>query len=146
MTKTGFGFIATGVLIYFVASQTQIGWLYLFDAIIWSLFTLSAILPWYSLKSLQVERQVLLSTTILQGSQLGGPSEDEKVKVKLKVTNNGRLARHFIRVSEDCPFDQPEKRQRAFFIASINPRSMTAFSYTATCYRRGYYTSSNTTL
>ena len=146
MTKAGFGFIATGVFIYFVASQTQIGWLYLFDAIIWSLLTLSAILPWYSLKSLQVERQVLLSTTILQGSQLGGPSEDEKVEVKLKVTNSGRLARYFIRVSEDCPFDQPEKRQRAFFIASINPRSMTAFSYTATCYRRGYYTSSNTTL
>lgn len=146
MTKAGFSFIVAGGLIYLVASQTQIGWLYLFDAIIWSLLTLSTILPWYSLKTLQVERQVLLSTTILQGPRLGGPLEDEEVEVKLKVTNNGRLPRHFIRVSEDCPFDQPEKRYRAFFIANLNPRSTIAFSYTATCYRRGYYTSSNTTL
>ncbi len=146
MTKAGFGFIAAGGLIYIVASQTQIGWLYLFDAIIWSLLLLSAILPWYSLKSLQVERQVLLPTSTLRQPQLGGPLEDDAVEVKLKVTNNGRLARHFIKVLEDCPFTQPQEQHRAFLLASLNPRSMTAFSYTATCYRRGYYPSSSTTL
>lgn len=146
MTKAGFGFIAAGGLIYLVASQTQIGWLYLFDAIIWSLLLLSAILPWYSLKSLQVERQVLLPISTLRQPQLGGPLEDEAVEVKLKVTNNGRLARHFIKVLEDCPFTQPQEQHRAFLLASLNPRSMTAFSYTATCYRRGYYPSASTTL
>jgi len=34
MTKAGIGFIIAGVLVYFLASQAQIGWLYLFDAII----------------------------------------------------------------------------------------------------------------
>ncbi len=114
MTKAGFGFIAAGGLIYLVASQSQIGWLYLFDAIIWSLLVLSAILPWYSLKSLQVERQVLLLTPALHQPTLAGPLEDETVEVKLKVTNSGRLARHFIRVAEDCPFEQPEQRHRDF--------------------------------
>lgn len=146
MTKAGFGFIVAGGFVYFLASQTQIGWLYLFDAIIWSLLVLSAILPWYSLKSLQVERQILLPTSSLRQPQLGGPLEDETVEVKLKVTNNGRLARHFIKVLEYCPFDQPEKRHRAFLLTSLKPRSMTVFPYTATCYRRGYYTSSSTTL
>ena len=59
MTKAGFGFVVAGGFIYFVASQTQIGWLYLFDAIIWSLLVLSVLFPWYSLRSLQIERQGL---------------------------------------------------------------------------------------
>ena len=146
MTKAGFGFIAAGVLVYFLASQTQIGWLYLFDAIIWTILALSAILSWRSLKSLEIERQVLLSASTLRQSQLSGPLEDEKVEVKLKITNKGRLSRHFIKVLEDCPFDQPERRHRAFFVTNLAPRSMTAFSYTATCYQRGYYTSASTTL
>ncbi len=146
MTKLVFGFIAAGGFVYLVASQTQIGWLYLFDAVIWSLLVLSAVLPRYSLKSLRIERQVLLLASNFRQSQLGGPVEGDAVEVKLKVTNNGRLARHFIKVLEDCPFGQPEERHKAFFIASLKPRSMTVFSYTATCYRRGYYTSSNATL
>ncbi|MFC2071839.1 DUF58 domain-containing protein [Chloroflexota bacterium] len=146
MTKAGFGFIVAGGLIYLVASQSQIGWLYLLDAIIWSLLVLSAILPWYSLKSLQVERQVLLLAPALRQPTLAGPLEDETIEVKLEVTNSGRLARYFIRVVEDCPFEQPEERHRDFLIVSLSPRSMTVFSYTATCYRRGYYTSSSTTL
>ncbi|MFQ6122111.1 MAG: DUF58 domain-containing protein [Dehalococcoidales bacterium] len=144
MTKAGFGFIVAGGVVYFLAGQTQIGWLYLFDAIIWSLLVLSAILPWFSLKSLQVERRVLLPTSA--HSQLGGPLEDETVEVELKVTNSGRLARHFIKVLEDCPFEQPKKRRRTFLVTSLKPRSTTVFSYTATGYRRGYYASSNTTL
>ena len=144
MTKAGFAFIIAGVFVYFLASQTQIGWLYLFDAIIWGLLVLSAILPWYSLRSLQVERQVLLPGSAQL--ELGGPLEDETVEVKLKVTNNGRLAKHFIKVLEDCPFDQPEKHQRAFLVTNLSPKSITAFSYTATCYRRGYYPSANITL
>ena len=146
MTKAGFSFIVAGVLLYLVASQTQIGWLYLFDAIIWSLLVLSVILPWWSLKSLQVEQQVLLLSSTLRQPILDGPLEDETVEVKLKVTNNGRLTKHFIKVLADCPFAQPDKRRRAFILASLSPKSATVFSYAATCYQRGYYTSSSTTL
>ena len=146
MTKTAFGFIIAGVFIYLVASQTQIGWLYLFDAIIWSLLLLSAIMSGSSLKSLQVEQQVILPASALRHRELGGPLEDETIEVKLKVTNNGSLARHFIRLWADCPFEQPEKRQRAFLLTALNPGSTTTFSYTATCYRRGHYSRSNLTL
>ena len=146
MTKAGVGFIVAGGLVYLVASQTQIGWLYLFDAIIWSLLVLSAVLPWYSLKSLQVEQQIILPPFAFHQPPLGGPLEDETVEVKLRVTNSGRLARHFITMLADCPFEQPEKRQRTFLLTSLKSRSATVCSYTATCYRRGYYTSSGATL
>lgn len=146
MTKTGFGFIIAAGFIYLVAGQTQIGWLYLFDAILWSLLLISAILPWYSLRSLEVERQILLPPTTLSQWQLGGPLEDETVEVKLKISNHGRLAKHFIKIGEDCPFDKPEKRHKAFFILYLKPRSVTDFIYTANCYRRGHYPSANITL
>ncbi len=146
MTKSGLSFILIGVFTYFLASQTQIGWLYLFDAIIWSLLLLSAILPWYSLKSLKVERRILLSTPSPGQWQLGGPLEDETVEVRLKVTNSGRFSRDLIRVREDCPFEEPGKRQKSFFIASLGPKSSTSFSYHARCHKRGYYAASNAIL
>lgn len=146
MTKTGFGFIIAAGFIYLIAGQTQIGWLYLFDAILWSLLLLSAILPWYSLRSLEVERQILLPPTTLSQWQLGGPLEDETVEVKLKIRNQGRLARYLIKIGEDCPFDEPGKRHKAFFISHLKPRSATTFTYTAACYRRGYYPLANITL
>jgi len=129
--------VISGLIIYFLAVQSQIGWLYLFDAIIWSLLILSIVMSWHSLRSLQVEREVLLPRS--SQWQLGGPMEDGTVEVRLKITNRGRLARHFIKLVEDCPFDHPDKRRKAFLIASIKPRATTSFTYQATCYRRGYY-------
>ncbi|HEY82497.1 MAG TPA: DUF58 domain-containing protein [Dehalococcoidia bacterium] len=146
MTKSGVSFIASGVFVYFLASQSQIGWLYLFDTVIWSLLLLSVILPWYNLRSLRVERQVLLSPSSARHWQLGGSLEDEEVEVRLKVTNLGRLARYFIRVVEECPFDQPGRGKRVFFITRLKPKSTVALSYTATCYRRGHYPSASTAI
>ena len=144
MTKAGFGFIAGGVFIYFIATQTQIGWLYLIDASIWSLLVLSAVLPWFSLKSVRVEREVILPAHGFP-SDLDGPVEDETVVINLKVTNRGRLARYFVSVEEDCPFEQPEKRRHTFFIPYLRPGT-TSFSYVATGYHRGHYASAETIL
>ncbi|MFC2005732.1 DUF58 domain-containing protein [Chloroflexota bacterium] len=146
MTKAASGFIIAGLFVYLLASQTQIGWLYLFDAVIWSVLVLSAVLPWYSLKSLQLERRVLLRNSDLCQAQLGGPLEDETVEVELKMTNNGHMARYFIKVLDDCPFEQPEKQHKALLVTNLNPQSKAVFSYAATCYRRGHHTSSSATL
>lgn len=146
MTKGAFAFIAVGLAVYLVANQTQVGWLYLFDAIIWSLLVLSAVLPGYSLKSLRVEQRVLLPASRLHELPLGGPAEDETVEVKLTVSNSGRLARYFIKLVVDCPFEQPELRRKDFLLNTVKPGSATVFSYTGVCYRRGRYPSSNVTL
>lgn len=145
MTKAGFGFIIAGLFVYMLASQTRIGWLYLFDAIIWSLLVVS-VAPWWSLRALKVERQVILPSSKPQQLPLGGPQEDETIEVRLKVTNNGRLTRYLVKVVEECPYEEPERQQRAFFLNSLKPKSVTVFSYTTTCYHRGYYALSNVTL
>jgi uncharacterized protein (DUF58 family) len=138
MTKASFGFIISGIFLYFLASQTQIGWLYLFDSLIWGLLILSAIISRYSISSLKVERKVMLPSRSVK-DELAGPLEDETIEVLLKVTNQGRLARYFVRLTEECPFEKPERKQRAFFIGQLRPRVTTTFSYQATCHKRGHY-------
>ncbi len=142
MTKGAYAFIAAGAAVYFVASQTQVGWLYLFDSIIWSLLAISIFLPGWSLKSLKVEQQVSPPVGRQRELPLGGPLEDEVVEVKLKVSNKGRISRYFIKLVADCPFEQPETRRKAFLLRELKHESPTAFSYTAKCYHRGYYASS----
>ncbi|MEE8420197.1 MAG: DUF58 domain-containing protein [Dehalococcoidales bacterium] len=143
MTKAGVAFTIAGFLGYFVASQTQIGWLYLFDAVIWGILLLSAFIPWYSLRSLSVDRQVLLPRAGFGSLSLDGPLEDETVEVRLRVTSHGRFPRYFVSLLEECPFDRPEERRKAFFLTCLPPGSTTAFSYTADCYQRGYYPSAD---
>ena len=97
MTRAGIMFIAGGVAVYVLGSQSQIGWFYLFDAMIWSAVILSAVFSRWNLSSLRVERQVLLPTSASWSKVLAVPAEDETVDVRLTVRNQGRLARHLIK-------------------------------------------------
>ncbi|HLB28082.1 MAG TPA: DUF58 domain-containing protein, partial [Dehalococcoidales bacterium] len=141
MTKWAVVFIVAGLALYLVAGQTQVGWLYLFDAIIWSVLVLSAVLPRYDLKSLRVEQHLLLPAMGYQRLFLNGPLEDESIEIQFKITNSGRLSRYFIKLAADCPFEQPQARRKSFFLVALK-HGITTFSYTASCYRRGYYDSS----
>ena len=145
-TKAGVGFMAAGVVVYIMGSQTQVGWLYMIDAVIWSMLLLSAFLPWWSLRALRVERQVWLprDTDRLHGYAM--PMEDDTVDVRITVSNHGRLARHLVKLVDSPPFEEPSKGTRTFLVSTINPNSATAFTYTATCYRRGRYLSAETVL
>ena len=146
MTKAGAAFIGGGVVVYLLGGQTQIGWLYLLEAMIWSLVALSALLPWWSLKSLRIERHVWLPHTPSGRHDLALPIEGGTVEVRLKVTNLGRLARYFIKVVEDCPLEAPESRSKTFLLPTVGARSDVAFSYTAACYQRGRYTTATAIL
>ena len=130
-TKAGVGFIAAGVVVYIMGSQTQVGWLYLFDAIIWNMVLLSAFLPWWSLRSLRAGRQVWLARDADWPQTLAKPMEDDSVEVRIKISNGGRLARHLIKVVEDCPFDSPFNRRRVFLLSSIKPESTDGQGWTA---------------
>ena len=77
--------------------------------------------------ALNIERQILLPNLAFNQTQLNGPLEDETIEIKLKVTNHGYFARNFIKIIEDCPFEQPEKRQQAFLVANIKAKSFTSF-------------------
>ena len=113
---------------------------------IWSVVLLSALFSRWSLRSLKVERRVVLPHSANWQQDLATPTEGATVEVRLRVRNLGRLARYLIRVVEDCPLDEPSNRPRVFLVPTVKARSEVAFSYTATCYRRGRYTSARVLL
>ncbi len=146
MTKAGVAFIIAGFIGYFVASQTQVGWLYLFDALIWSVLLLSIVIPWYTLRSLTVEREVLLPRGGAAHLPLEGPLEDDVIDIRFSITPRGRFSRYFVRLSGERPFERPEQRVESFFLFRLPPRRATTFTSSAECYRRGYYPAADITL
>ena len=60
MTRAGVAFILGGLVLYVLAGETQIGWFYLVDAMIWGLVAVSLAAPWWTLRTLNVDRQVWL--------------------------------------------------------------------------------------
>ena len=73
------------------ARRTQVGWLYLFDAMIWSVLAVSLILPWWSLKPLRIDRHVFLPQGEEWHRDPVRPVEDTTVQVRLRVTNSGAI-------------------------------------------------------
>ena len=141
MTRAGFAFILGGVVLYVLAGETQIGWFYLVDAMIWALVAISIAAPWWTLRTLHVDRQVWLPMSRSPDNPYRGatPREDDAVEVRVKVENRGRLARHFIKVSENCPMEAPGQATRAFLLSTVEAGMTVDFSYVATCYWRGRY-------
>jgi uncharacterized protein (DUF58 family) len=146
MTRMGAGFIAGGIVLYLLGGLTQIGWFYLMDAVVWGLVVLSVFVPWWSLRSLSVERQVMLPLPYGRGHFTDSPREDESLAMRLRVRNHGRLTRHFLKIVDACPLEDPNSSPRVFLLPMIGARSTVDFSYVATCYRRGRYTASTVVL
>ena len=140
MTQSGAVFIVGGLIVYMLGNQTQIGWLYLFDAMIWSVIAVSFIVPWLSVRKLRVTRHVRLSHSNGRVQDMASPKEDDDVEVRLEVHNAGRLARYFVKVAEECPLDAPGSEARRFFLPSVGAKASAAFTYSAACYKRGVYT------
>ena len=46
ITAKGVGFLIAAITVFWLGRLTQVGWLYLIDAVLWGLILLSAILPW----------------------------------------------------------------------------------------------------
>ena len=58
ITAKGVGFLIAALLVFFLARLTQVGWLYLIDALLWGIILLSAFLPWLSVPFLDARRKL----------------------------------------------------------------------------------------
>lgn len=146
MTKAGLGFIVAGVVMYLLGAQVHIGWFYFFAAAIWSLVILSAFLPWWSLRPLHVELQIWPMDSVNGVQEPATPVEDDVLKARLTVSNQGRLPRGLIRVVETFPIDDPSEGNRTFLLSGIKAKGTVVFSHVVRCYRRGRYRSARATL
>lgn len=139
-----------GAFMLFIAFNTQTGWLYLVVAILVALLAIGFVGPRLTLRGLEVSRLPIAPAW-----------EGDVVKVRLRVRNPSRWARHVLVASERSPFPvegQPVQSPYAeepipdaatnvrFAIGTVPPRGGVTLEYAVRCAWRGAFPLGEVTL
>lgn len=144
ITGKGVGFLITAIAVFWLARLTQVGWLYLIDAVLWGLILLSAILPWLGASFLSAHRKVAHTGTSA-GISAGalevwsGPAEGDPVEIELTLKNRWFWPRFFISASYACPLAEPEQRTPRFFLGKLPASDQFVMSSSLVADRRGLH-------
>lgn len=136
ITAKGVGFLAPTIMVFVLARLTQVGWLYLLDAVLWGIIILSVVLPWLGVGFLSAHRRLDHQAS---SKNVPGPSEGEQVRIELCLNNHAFWPRFFLNVFYDCPMAAPGSRLRKFFLAKLGHSSHTTMVSTVEAYQRGMH-------
>ena len=137
ITFRGAVFVATAIFTFLLARLTQVGWLYLLDAMLWGVILLSLVLPWLAVMSLEARRCVVRREGGGPGSP--GPSKGEVIQVELWLENCRFWPRYFLSVSYDCPLASPVERWQRYKVPHLEGGTSLALVSTVQCHRRGLH-------
>ena len=138
ITAKGVGFLIAAILVFFLARLTQVGWLYLVDALLWGIILLSALLPWLGLPFLDARRRLSWEKPGEgPGEGNSGPAEGETVQIDLSLRNRGFWPKFFLSLSYECNLAAPENRQFRFFVSKLAGSGELALPATVAAYQRG---------
>ena len=136
ITAKGVGFLIAAITVFWLGRLTQVGWLYLIDAVLWGLILLSAILPWVGATFLDARRKVEYEGT---SKGVDGPAEGDPVVIRLMLINKGFWPRFFISASYECPLAEPEQSTPRFFLGKLPASNHFSMLSTVVAHRRGMY-------
>jgi uncharacterized protein (DUF58 family) len=147
-TKRARTFVIVSLLFYFLANQTQVGWLYVISALLLALMPAAWWLNRHMLRRLHAERRIRLNRSGRQeqaafDSDQPELYEGDEVSIQLTLHNDGRTAAYQIRAAEGCPLTPPGSAELEFnlFIPHLPAHSMVPCIYDiAVVHRRGMYT------
>jgi uncharacterized protein (DUF58 family) len=145
--------LATGL--YFIANQTQVGWVYIMVNAIIGLLLVAFLYSIGMLKSIEGRRSFQNLSTRLSGRSLSSANpngddpgllhlpdfhEDDPVAVSLQIINSKLRPAFLVTGQETCPFAPPGEQNQPLFASSLFKNQTAHFDYQTTCYRRGLYT------
>ena len=84
ITGKGAGFLAAAIALFVLGNLTQVGWLYLTDAVLWGIILVSAVVPWLNIFPLRAKR------SIESPNETGGspnPTEGGPVAISITLKN-----------------------------------------------------------
>jgi uncharacterized protein (DUF58 family) len=134
ITGKGVGFLIAAVGLFFLGRLTQVGWLYLMDAVLWGIVLLSAVLPWLNVPFLEVRRRLEHA-----GDAAGrdGPAEGERIDIEVSLENRSFWPRFFLTLYYHCPLAGPDARRTRFFLGQLSGWGQTSLSSSVVAHRRG---------
>ncbi|MBI3968508.1 MAG: DUF58 domain-containing protein [Chloroflexi bacterium] len=137
-TRRAFGYLILLGVVYFLALQTQIGWLYILEGALLSGFAASFVYPALAVRGLEALR------TIRRPGQPSRPTEvefneDDPYEVTLELRNGSRLAKHLLVLEEKCPLAGPVERNRTLVATEVPSGGVWRQTYSGECFKRGVY-------
>ena len=132
----GAGVIVVAVMLFALAGFTRVGWLLLFDAVLWGIIIISMIMPWLAIGNVSVRRRI----TGWQGKGLyEGPMAGDPCEFEIRMENRGLLPAVFIGAAYDFDRLGVQAEKQRMFIAWLGRKD--AHTATARCSfpRRGMY-------
>ena len=107
----GIALVIVAVIVFLLANQTGVGWLLLFDAVLWGTVVVSAIMPWMAMGRLDIRRRVV----DWDGRKDDlGPMEGDAVQLELRLRNVGLLPCMFVTVQLNWGGGIEPERERLF--------------------------------
>lgn len=122
------GLAFLGVFLFFVASNTQSGWLYFVIALIAGLLFASYVQSVLNLRKLKITRSFAPAAV-----------EDEKINVSLMVQNQSRIPKYLLLMKDIFPALPPDSKNEKLAVTYVEKSGKASVSYKARCHRRGVY-------
>ena len=136
ITSKGIGILLIAIIGFLLARVTQVGWLYLVDALLWGILILSAVLPWLGV--------VLMSARLrldIEGTRAASdsPSEGDQIRIQVSLLNRAFLPRFVFGLYYDCPLAKPEDRLQRFFVTQLPGSGQISLVSAVEAYQRGMH-------
>jgi uncharacterized protein (DUF58 family) len=147
------------LILYFLANQTQVGWVYIFSDTLIGLLVVAALYSWGILNTLQISRNIRPRSSLSSDSSLEtqfnnstaegrgefdlaplSVHEDDPIEVTLQFQHTGLRPALLINGLEQCPFAPAAEQVQPFFIPALFGGQASNLTYQTSCDRRGVYT------
>lgn len=122
------GLLTLASFLFFVATNTQSGWLYFIVAMIGALLLMTFIQGKMNLRKFRIKRKYA-----------GASSEDGKLNVKLTIINDSRFPKYMLLLQDKFPSLEPGKKDEKIVVPYIPGRDRVEVSYSVRCYGRGIF-------
>ncbi len=145
-TRKAVTFTILAVVLYMLANQTQVGWVYIMADALIGLLLIAGFFSWGTLKPLHFHRTFINLSTKDSANGLSSDDlnltdffEDDALQINLHVTQTSLRPAFLVKGQQLCPFAPPDQQQQPFFIPSLFKNKFAQLSYQTTCHRRGLY-------
>lgn len=138
MTRRAWTLLTLAALFYFLANQTQVGWLYLISNGLLGLLLVAWLYGLRALRPLRGSRG-LAKGGAGEGDPLDPPAfhEEDPLTVTLELHNPAARALFALQGTERCPVAPPREEEQPFFVPHLFRGERATLRYATRCDRRG---------
>lgn len=132
----GIGVVLAAGVVFVLAGVTRVGWLFVFDAVLWGTVVVSLIMPWLATGKLRIQRRVVG----WQGrSDDPAPMEGDTVEFEVRLENRGILPCMFVNVYSRCGGQVVEPYTERIFMTWLGRRRSALFTTKVRFNKRGVH-------